>query len=334
MKHLLTLCCIGMLLTLSAQDIHFTQFYANPTLLNPSLAGHFPGNYRIAGIYRNQWSSITGGGVYSTPSLGADFNFKRESQRNSLGAGLTFYNDRQGGGDIANTAIVLSGAYHIANKSETQYFSIGLAAGYSAWQLNESDITFFNQFDASGNPTQGNGENFMDTNQDYYDFRVGLTYAAYPDARRNYRFGISAIQVFSPELSFLGDSDSLDAEVPVRLVGHGELTFPLSDKTKIMPVLLVQSQRAAFEANIGANLGYELNDELELIGGGAYRIGDAAALLVGVTYKGVQVNFSYDFNVSSLTPATNAAGGYELSARYIGFFDRTAKLILPALRFF
>lgn len=39
-------------------DPHFTQYYVYPSWLNPALTGAFDGDYRISGIYRNQWGNI------------------------------------------------------------------------------------------------------------------------------------------------------------------------------------------------------------------------------------------------------------------------------------
>src|SRR3954463_15702477 len=51
-------------------DPHFSQYYVYPSWLNPALTGAFDGDYRISGIYRNQWSSITN--AFSTIGLSAD----------------------------------------------------------------------------------------------------------------------------------------------------------------------------------------------------------------------------------------------------------------------
>ena len=50
---------VGAVSLLSAQDTHFSQFYASPLNLNPALTGVNDGTYRIAGIYRNQDRSFT-----------------------------------------------------------------------------------------------------------------------------------------------------------------------------------------------------------------------------------------------------------------------------------
>jgi hypothetical protein len=42
-----------------AQDISFSQFYDQPLLRNPALAGIFTGDVRFTASYRNQWQSVT-----------------------------------------------------------------------------------------------------------------------------------------------------------------------------------------------------------------------------------------------------------------------------------
>src|SRR6188508_757804 len=44
---------------LAQSDPHFTQYYVYPAWLNPALTGAFDGQYRVSGIYRNQWGNIS-----------------------------------------------------------------------------------------------------------------------------------------------------------------------------------------------------------------------------------------------------------------------------------
>jgi hypothetical protein len=41
------------------QDFTFSQFYEQPLMRNPALAGVFTGDLRVSGAYRNQWASVT-----------------------------------------------------------------------------------------------------------------------------------------------------------------------------------------------------------------------------------------------------------------------------------
>ncbi len=54
-----------------SQDLHFSQFFEAPLLRNPSLAGIFTGDYRIQGVYRDQWNSFTN--AYKTGSFNGEY---------------------------------------------------------------------------------------------------------------------------------------------------------------------------------------------------------------------------------------------------------------------
>ena len=62
---------VGFLVCLfdaNAQDLHFSQYFNAPILVNPANTGFNPDNdYRIGGNYRNQWSAV--GSPYKTMSV-------------------------------------------------------------------------------------------------------------------------------------------------------------------------------------------------------------------------------------------------------------------------
>ena len=54
----------------SAQDIHFSQFFEAPLYRNPALAGIVNADVRVQTVYRSQWNSIAN--AYKTTSLNAE----------------------------------------------------------------------------------------------------------------------------------------------------------------------------------------------------------------------------------------------------------------------
>ena len=78
----------------NAQDVIYSQFYANPLYLNPALAGAKL-DQRITLNYRNQWPSISNG--YVTYSAAWDQQFDKIS-----GALGFMANADVGGGGIYN----------------------------------------------------------------------------------------------------------------------------------------------------------------------------------------------------------------------------------------
>ncbi|MBK7271232.1 MAG: type IX secretion system membrane protein PorP/SprF [Flavobacteriales bacterium] len=53
-----------------AQDIHFSQFFHTPLASSPGNIGAFDGDYRVHGIFRQQWRAVTE--PYRTFGLGGD----------------------------------------------------------------------------------------------------------------------------------------------------------------------------------------------------------------------------------------------------------------------
>src|SRR5688500_8005409 len=96
--------------SLSAQDIHFSQYNTSPLTLNPALTGFYTGDYRITFNYRSQWGSFTD--PYRT--LAASFEvsaFKGKLKNDHLGIGLSFSNDKSGEIELGTNYITLSAAY-------------------------------------------------------------------------------------------------------------------------------------------------------------------------------------------------------------------------------
>src|SRR5690554_5696545 len=89
-KTTLGLCLsLSTLLQVQAQDLHFSQFYAAPLYLSPSLAGATDGA-RLAMTYRNQWPGIST--AFSTMAVSFDNFFPAFNS----GLGLQLIQDRAG----------------------------------------------------------------------------------------------------------------------------------------------------------------------------------------------------------------------------------------------
>lgn len=321
-------------LSLSAQDIHYSQFYNMPLKLNPSLTGHIEGSYRAQVLYRNQWNSITSGGVYSTPGLSLDMNFKlKEESRNSLGAGLTLMNDQTGGGDFTNIYALASVAYHMSlDKKEKAYISFGLQGGYLTKRVNSADLIFSDQLDANGDPTNGTNENFSNTDVSGGDLRLGVTYSGYPSDKLNYKFGVGYMHLIKAKEVFL--AGTAENKLPGRISFFGQADIATKNpKFRIMPELLFMNQAKVNELNLTSNLGYMVTPDVELVFGAGYRAADAAITNLGFNFKGIEFLATYDINLSKLTPASRANGGFEISLGYVGRIKKPVKPELPCIRF-
>jgi len=97
-----------------AQDPHYSQFYANPLYLSPSLAGATDGGRMILN-YRNQWPSIST--AFSTYSVSIDNFF---TQFNS-GIGFYLMQDNAGSAGLKTTNAALDNVRREIAKIQSLY---------------------------------------------------------------------------------------------------------------------------------------------------------------------------------------------------------------------
>ena len=85
-----------------SQDLHFSQYYNSPLIVNPALTGVFNGDLRGIVNYRDQWSSVA---PFKTYGLSIDAGMMKKKMKNGcVGAGLNMYQDEAGDSDVGADA--------------------------------------------------------------------------------------------------------------------------------------------------------------------------------------------------------------------------------------
>ncbi len=107
--------------TLSAQDIHFTQFYAAPLYLNPAFAGAEQCS-KFTLVSRNQWNGIYKG--YKSYLASYDGS----NQQLNSGLGFVVATDIAGSGGLKTTIFNLNYAYNLQISRKTA-LRFGMQAG-------------------------------------------------------------------------------------------------------------------------------------------------------------------------------------------------------------
>ena len=135
----------GITIAAHSQDIHFSQYYASPLTLNPSLTGLINGDFRVAANVRGQWFSVpnTGGiAPYTTYQVSYDHSlFRKKLKTSGFGAGLMVYADEAGNGSLTSQAIMGSLAYHLAlDRFGRHRLSVGLQAGVVFKRIFQYDL--------------------------------------------------------------------------------------------------------------------------------------------------------------------------------------------------
>jgi type IX secretion system PorP/SprF family membrane protein len=317
----------------SAQDIHFSQYYASPLTLNPAMTGLINGDFRVAANYRGQWFTIpTSNSVapYNTYQGSFDASlFRKKLRDNGLGVGAMFYADEAGNGSLATYAVMGSLAYHQAvDRYGRSRLSLGFQAGYIQKRIFRYDLLFEQQFDGtinSFNPFIDDGEsNFNQGNFGYFDLNAGALFSSMASEKFSYYFGFAANHLTTPGENFL-DQQAEKNELNMRYTAHGGLSIKPGKYFKILPTFLYMVQTQAQQINLGSGFEYSFSENFKGFAGAWARIvggvdgfkNDAAILTLGGEVSNTRVGISYDFNTSGFRGASKSVGALEISVVYI-----------------
>lgn len=330
-KILIIISVLIVALKLNAQDIHFSQYNAQPLLLNPALSGLTECDYRVGAIFRTQWFSVSQGNTYTTTSAFADMAvYKPKRGSNYLGAGISFYSDQAGDLNYNTNKVDVSLAYHmILDKKTQQSFSMGLQGGFAHRSIDQSKAIF--SYDAVTGEPNANTANIETLNTDplmYGDVSVGFLWSIKPKPTSSYHVGFAIQHLNQPNISGFYSQNENERQY-MKFTGHFGSLIPISDRLAIMPGFMLLKQGPSFEANITNYFKYSISDNpnnsTAFYFGTMYRVLDAVILALRADVKGVSINFSYDINVSKLTPSSKANGGPELGISYTGCMNRNYK---------
>jgi type IX secretion system PorP/SprF family membrane protein len=315
----------GLTSVLSGQDLHFSQFVQTPLLVNPAHTGFIPdGDFRLGVNYRNQWASVSAF-PYKTMSAFGDVQLLQNSEQTGwLGLGGLLLRDVAGTSALTSTKVYGSVAYHqmIGNGS---LLGLGFNVGWANKSINTSGLTF---------PSQWNGQFFdihqsnlapvlANNNINYLDMQVGLNYAYFPNPSTFLNAGFSAMHLNRPQESFFGNVNGVDNRIDVRYNGFLNASFKLNDQLIVSPHLYFSVQAAASEWVGGVNAQYNLSGDGEYVlsGGLYYRYNESLIPMIGLGFKEMVLQFSYDATVSSLKNFNNRRGALELSLVKQGLAD-------------
>lgn len=279
-----------------AQDLEFSQFYANPIYLNPAFAGT-NGCARFATNYRNQWPQLTGNFVSFAASYDQYFD------NINGGFGVTAVHDRMAGNTLNHSHISLIYSYHLPiNRKWTALF--GAQATWNQKFLDWSQLSFGDQIDSRRGfiyPTQdvvrGGSIGFFDASAGFIIFN------------EKFNIGVAAKHLNRPNESVIvGES-----KMPIRITAHTSATIPLGTKsqyrnvTQIMPTALYSYQQGMQQLSLGTYIKYS-----SFTAGAFLRTDDAFILTVGIELEDFKVGYSYDVTVSQLNNGVSG-GAHEVS---------------------
>ncbi|MEM1324160.1 MAG: PorP/SprF family type IX secretion system membrane protein, partial [Bacteroidota bacterium] len=339
---------------LNGQDIHFSQFETLSPILNPAFTGtpHLRQdgtNMRIAGIYRNQWSSLLRGASYQTYGASLDAS-NCISKSVSWGWGLGIVHDESGTQSgtpdgrfntfpFQRDYVNLNGAMMVDLNSF--FLSGGFRFRHTFSRLRTDELRYDEQFDGIGgfNPgIEGEFDNVDQLNSNNFDLGAGVAFLWLRE-QQAFIGGASMDYIYQPQdLQFI-DSAS-PARKTRRLTLHGKYTQVAwkPNKSTIIGFILkgvYQLQSPYEQWVLRGDLFLDQGDQWALILGGGYRQSralegyhaDALLTTIGLNFPKFSLSINYDVNISSLSEVSNHYGALEFSATYR--WNRYAHKIVP-----
>ncbi len=322
----------------TAQDIHWTMYDMSPLTLNPANTGAYEGTFRIGGIYRDQYNSISNATGFRTPSFFIDSPLLKGFGKNDwIGVGGVLFNDQAGAGQLTTLGTLGSIAYHLGlNKKGTTHLTLGVQGGMMQRKVDAMSTRWF-----FGEEYRINGGQEMQESQDrlgiadqkrYFDLNAGILLTSSLNKVTTMRLGFAFKHITQPEYNLM---NSRVENLPMLFTAHGSFDIGLNDKWSLLPTFLFGNIETMNEGIIEVLLGYKFKPDLTFRLGPGYRLGDAAAIILGLDYKQFRAGISYDITVSELSSANKNQGGFEIGVQYIAriFKKPVAKPVIFCPRF-
>lgn len=301
-----------------AQDIQYSQYYANPIYLNPAFAGS-TGQTRFGVNFRNQWPALEESFVAYTAY------FDHYEERINSGFGLIIQGAQESFTQTSLNEIGLVYSYRL-RLSDKSYIQAGIQGSFVAREALFDRVILGTQLDIDRGVIVGEPGSAFDGDSELKsaDAHAGLLYFG-----RKVWLGVSVAHLLEPEISYLADNSN---QLPMKYSLHGGYRFDLSpgdindyfnntDQERSFALGINYKQQGQFsQLDLGAEFFFE-----PLVLGFWYRglptkyslpNNEALIFLLGVSLSsGLELGYSFDYSISKLG-FSSSGGAHEVSMRY------------------
>lgn len=333
--------CTAMLLLLGllpgrniAQDFTFSQFYEQPLLRNPALAGLFTGDLRVSMSYRDQWSSITI--PYRTTSLSIENKLPVGGKNDLVTLSAQMSVDAAGDIRLKRTQLMPSLSFHKSLSEENDtYLTAAFMGGPVSSQFDATQLKLGDQYVGGGyDPSNPTTQPIRNTGYSYWDLSAGLSFSSSLGKGTNFYIATGMSHITSPVIrSVTGESPGF---ILPKISFNMGINAPSGENGHIMAFTDYFSQNGNTQILGGLLYGidireYDSGDPDIFYVGSFLRWGDAVIPTVKIGFNHLSVGISYDINISKLNVVSKWRGGLEVSIAYRDFL-KTRNSTLDRLR--
>ncbi|MDO8365783.1 MAG: PorP/SprF family type IX secretion system membrane protein [Saprospiraceae bacterium] len=313
--------------SLTAQDIHFSQFGNSPLNLNPGLAGVFGGDLRFVGNFRKQWSTVPVPYTTFSGSVENKVYFNRARYNRFATTSLLVNYDRQG--DLALQSLQIGIPLSVTLPvGRNNFFTFGLTPMFGQRSFDKTDITFGEQYiDGMFDPGSAISEDLSITTLNYFDLSAGANYRIQASRKRSrVDLGAAMHHINRPVHDFWASSVTDDDEVRLynKLTLYGLGLVQLTERFDFLAQGLFQQQGKYSEIVYGAGVRMHLNKDrykelsLQIGADWRHRYHNSLVPRVEVFYRTWTIGATFDWDAFSRAGEliSDRRGGPELSVIY------------------
>lgn len=269
-------------------DPSFSHYFDMETSFNPAAAGKQP-KINVTAAYALDMAGFEHNP--QTAYAAADMPFY--ALKNYHGVGLQFMNDKLG--LFVHTRLAAQYAYKF--RLFGGQMSAGLQAGLISEKFDGSRADLGDSSDPAFSSSQLSGN--------VVDLGAGIYYTL-----KEFYAGLSVQHVTAPLVS-LGETKELQIDRTYYLSGGYNIKLRNPFLT-IKPSMLVKTDWVGWRADVTGRLVYTHDDKL-LYGGLSYSPTNSVTMLLGGSFHGIVLGYSYEFYTSGLNPGN---GSHELFVGY------------------
>lgn len=293
---LLILMMVAVGMTVTAQnDVAFTNYWNFQSFYNPAAAGR-SGQLDIRGAYRMEMLGFENAGNTMLIQGDLPMFFVPKAERHGIGAG--FLNDKIG--LFSNKRMWLQYAYHHPF-GKKNILSIGVKLALVANSFNGADVEL----------GEGSSDEFVptsDVNGTGFDMDFGLRY----ERKDLWYAGISVMHLLSPSVSMGEDKQfQMKTSPSVYAMGGYRLRFR-QPEFSLRTDAMLQTDLQGWRADVSGRFCYD-GEKGKMYAGLNYSPTISVALLLGLTFHGVDIGYSYEMYTGGIAVQN---GTHEISIGY------------------